>query len=289
MPDTSMWTHFVNLIHRSANSFFTSLGTNKLGWFIENVVLFLGTVAVTLVVVRIIRGRAAMTSHARENVLIGLIVYVIVSVGLWGLLFSRSLVQTTFYDHQLLAAKVVELRRENRQLLSASEVPQLQSQLKQAQADAQRWQDSYQRIASGELVPDRILNSQQTAALYDDLTRLAKDSRNRDFISVEIGAAPCGGEPSHLAFQIYQSFRNAHWSVKFRPVLGDSLQSSYNSRFLTGITIWSDQPNNKGIFITSALKDAGLAATVNPVPLPQGFRGTLIWIEPKQFYPVDMK
>jgi capsular polysaccharide biosynthesis protein len=283
-----MWPHFVNLLHRTGQYFLASLGTTKLDWFVENVVLFLATLGVTLLVVRVFRGRAAMTSHAQENLLIGLIVYVVVSIGLWGTLFMRSFIHTTFDDHMALGAKIAELKKKNNQLLSASEVPQLKTALKQAQADAQRWQDSYQRIASHEVAPDRILSSQQIAALYDELQLVRTYATNDEIISIEIGGSSCQ-EASHLAYQIFQVFSSAHWRAKFKPNMGGDLKAAYKNFQTFGISIWSDQPNNRGVFLKSALRGAGLESEVNPFPLPPGFKGTVIWVEEKQLFPMDMK
>lgn len=111
MP-SEMWPHFVKFFHSVNRWFFGSLGTTPLGWFVENIVLFLATLVVTLIVVRLFRGKAAMTAHVKENVLIGSIVYVVVFVSLWGFLYTRSLIHAIYDDHESLVHKVKEVHQQ---------------------------------------------------------------------------------------------------------------------------------------------------------------------------------
>ena len=231
-----------------------------------------------------------MTSHAKENFLIGLIVFVVILAGLWGTLFVRSFIHTTFEDHEALAGKVVELKSENKKLLAASEVPHLKDELKQAQSDAERWQNAYQRLEGREVVPDRILDSQQIAALHDELQRVASDAKNKDFIKVGIGGSQCQ-ESAHLAWQIHEAFHGAHWDTKWVGVMPKEVKTAYGNGITFGISIWvpSDQASNRGAFLHSVLQRAALESQVNPYSPPPDFKGTLIWVEEKQMFPLDMK
>src|SRR5258708_6308164 len=61
-------------------SFLAALGTTGLGFFVSNIAIFVATLVVTCLVIWAFRGWPRMTSHARENVLIGVVVYCIVFV-----------------------------------------------------------------------------------------------------------------------------------------------------------------------------------------------------------------
>jgi len=115
-----MWPHFVSFFHTVNHWFFGSLGTTPLGWFAENVVLFFLTVLVTLIVTLCLRGKEATTRHFKENVVIGVVSYVVIMLSLWGYLYFRSVYHSAYEDHEYFVEKVKNIRSGDQENLSGT-------------------------------------------------------------------------------------------------------------------------------------------------------------------------
>jgi hypothetical protein len=71
--------HFIwSLVVRAWDSFLSALGTTGLGFGINNIWLAVLTAVATYIVTRLMRGPSEMKAHTKQNLLIGLIVYVVV-------------------------------------------------------------------------------------------------------------------------------------------------------------------------------------------------------------------
>ncbi len=186
-----------------------------------------------------------------------------------------------YTDHQSIVAKAQELQH------FGDEKNQLEAQLRQARSETQHWQDAYQRLARGDTHPDRILSREETNTLYEALLRLSKDQKNKDYVRVQLGCVQ-DREASRLAFQLSQILREAHWNVTWKslPQIPPGKPIPKEFEFLysapVGISIWTDRPNDKGMFLQWMMKDVGLDASVNPTPPPPDLKDTLIWVAYKQ-------
>ena len=95
-------------------------------------------------------------------------------------------------------------------------------------------------------------------------------------------------EASRLAFQLSQVLREARWSITWKslPQIPPGKPIPKEFEFLysapVGISIWTDRPNDKGMFLQWIMKDVGLDASVNPMPPPLDLKDTLIWVGYKQ-------
>jgi cell division protein FtsB len=269
-----MWPHFVSLLFRVLHNFLASLGTTALGWAILLVDSFL-SIGVVLYFIWRREGRAAMISHWKKNAAVTLMAVVVVNLIIYGTLLVFSAIRTVFDDHESLVAQVKELRH------YAENKNQLEEQVKQSRSEARHWQDAYQRMARGETHPDRILSSEETNSLYEKLREISKNPRNKefakDFVKVNFGSVQ-DREASRLAVQLFQIFREAHWNVTWKSLPatapGRPIPKEFESIYLApaGVSIWTEQPNDKGTFLMWSLKDAGLDVIVNPSPIPLASR-----------------
>jgi hypothetical protein len=222
-----------------------------------------------------------MVSHWKQNATVTLKVVSVVTFLIYGPLLVFSLVQTVYDDHESLATQVKELHH------YAENKNQLGDQLRQLRSETRHWQDAYQRVSRGETHPDRILSSEETNTLFEELRRISKDVRNKDYVKLDFGSVQ-DREASHLAVQLFRTLKEAHWNCTWKafPTIPPGKEIPKELQFIymapAGVTIWTDQPNNMGMFLMWALKDVGLDATVNPGPTPPGFKGTLVWVGYKQ-------
>lgn len=99
MPNT-MWFHLFNLLHRISHNFFAALGQTGLGWWVQAIILFAVTEVVTYLVVWAVLGKPAMTARFAKNFKIGLYVWIIVLVCVYGPIFGWHVLKTTYNDHR---------------------------------------------------------------------------------------------------------------------------------------------------------------------------------------------
>lgn len=275
-----MWPHFIGLLLRALHNFLGLLGTTALGWAAPLLDSFL-SIGFALYFILRREGREAMLSHWRQNAAVTLKVVIMVTLVIYLPLFGYSVIRTVYDDHESLVTRVQALRH------YAETKDQLEEQVKQSRSEARHWQDAYQRMARGETHPDRILSSEETNTLYENFKRISKDSRNKDYLKLDFGSVQ-DREASRLAVQLFQVFTEAHWNVKWRKVPptapGKPLPKDFEFIYVApaGVSIWTEQPSNKGQFLMWSLKDAGLDVTVNPSPAPPSFKGTLVWVGYKQ-------
>jgi hypothetical protein len=148
--------------------------------------------------------------------------------------------------------------------------------MKWAEGELRHWQDAYQRAARGETRPDRIMNHEEEGALYDDLVRLSKDSRNKDYIRIKLASVP-ERESRQFASQLWQVFQKAHWDVPMDPKFSGKDMAALNASAMEGVTIFTDDPGNRGRFLQFSLRDANIDSQIYPLPAPD-LKGTVIMI-----------
>jgi hypothetical protein len=107
-----MWPHFINLFHRSSESFLVALGTTGLGWWVQGIIWFFATEIATYLVVWFLRGKDAMKARAGENFRIGFYAWLVVMVCVYTPIFGWNVVKVIYNDHSNLVA-------ENRHLLAS--------------------------------------------------------------------------------------------------------------------------------------------------------------------------
>ena len=280
----SMWPHhFINLLFACCREFISAIGTTTLG--VTSSLLFMGfSIIASLVRIRRRHGVDAMMNAWKEDGKTALRTTLLVGLIIYGPVFLFTVAKTLYQDHQALVARVNQLFAENEQLRSPEEkqkLTTLQAEANRQRNEAKYWQEAYSAISKGEQVPDRILDAQQADALYQELSRLSKDARNKEWASVEIGAVT-DREATRLAWQLLKIFQQAHWNAKWRKEPGIIGQNPSYSLPLR-VTLWTDHPNNMGVFLGGALRDVSLQADVNPAPLPPDFKGTIIWVGYKQW------
>ncbi len=95
----------LHLLARAFVAFTQYLGTNGPGWIISVVGSSIFTIVATVVIVGLIRGRAAMSQHWGETAAIALLAFVGQIVLLYGPIYMRKVTQTVYDDHQMLVAK----------------------------------------------------------------------------------------------------------------------------------------------------------------------------------------
>jgi hypothetical protein len=278
-----MWHHFVNLAGRAWGNMTAATSTNTLGFILWIIAIaltaFAGTLGGTWFKHQLAKEPRPFRKALNESLWPGafelLALAVLVAVA-WG-----SFITKTVYDeHMSMTAALARLQG------FASEKQQLEDQVRAAKADAELWRSNYTNFQHGDIHPDRFLNNEQTNKLFIALERLAKDSRNKDYIRNLFVACDCGGEPCQLARQILKTFQEAHWQAT-----GMSMEKlkQITSRQLMpfGIVLFSDD-GSKGGFLSFILKDAGLElgpdeyfVKLPPDPKNKTVR-TIIWIGAKQ-------
>src|SRR2546425_5042311 len=138
----------------------------------------------------------------------------------WAALFLIGMARFIYKGHIDLLAANTKLSADLQKVKDkerAGDDQQLREQLKRAHSEAQHWHDAYLRISRGETRPDRILNSEEANTLYEELRRISKDARNKDFIKLDFGVVQ-DREASHLAIQLFKIFKEAHWNVTWKKI-----------------------------------------------------------------------
>lgn len=179
-------------------------------------------------------------------------------------------VRTIYEDHQALIGRIHELQD------YAKNKADFDRRLSWAEGEVKHWQDAYQRAARGETKPDRIMNHEEEGALYDDLVRLAKDPRNKQYIKIKLTSVP-DRESRQLGYQLWQVFQKAHWDVPIDPKFSSADTTALNGASVEGVTIFTDDPTNHGAFLQFSLRDANIDSQVYRLPAPN-LKGTVVVI-----------
>jgi hypothetical protein len=194
----------------------------------------------------------------------------------WWMVF---VVRTVYFEHLSLSTQL------NHLTYYAAHEEKYQYGLKEAQAKAERWIDAYTRISKGETVPDRIMNKEDTDRLHDGLEEYRKASKERRYSTIRIAPAFYGDQESSLLSQnLLKVFRGSHWNATWEPAHEKRLTDLILSSRPTNIVIFSDDPHNEALWILHYLSGIGLLATISD-RVPDGFKGTLVCIGYKMFYP----
>lgn len=109
--------HLFNLLDRGFLSFTHYLGTNEPGWIVSVLASSTLTIILTVVLIWIIRGTAAMKQHWIDTAVIGLLAVVGQIIILYGPIYLRNLTSVVYDDHQGLVREIGEQRKENSGLI----------------------------------------------------------------------------------------------------------------------------------------------------------------------------
>jgi hypothetical protein len=109
-------SELLSLLAKSFSAFTRSFGTNNRGWFWSEISLPILLTLVTSTLIRIFRGRGAMSRYCRETALVGILAPIAVNVLLCPL-YIRNVVRAVYDDHQSLLSKNARLAQENEGLL----------------------------------------------------------------------------------------------------------------------------------------------------------------------------
>lgn len=221
-----------------------------------------------------------------------------VTVIVWSGLFVFCIFEAAKNDHQTQSKVASGLRDENTRLTAenshlanndtGAQIKTAEDEARSERDNARRWREAYEGVSHGELHPDRHLDREDQRKLREDLERIAKDPRNKDYIKLDFGMNT-NPETQQIGWQIYMIFREAHWNVPpkaktdFPKEVRDQMQSDGGANYASGIFVFTDTPE-RGRYLGMILKSCcGLQSIVNPRGIPQNFKGTMLWIGNKQF------
>jgi hypothetical protein len=263
------WSHLVNLFWSSVRVFVSSIGTNLLGFLL---ILGDSVASIGISVFRILRkeGISAMREHWKRTAWVAIQTAFAVTLVIYGPVAIYSVVKTVYDDHQGLVNRLNELNE------YAKNKADYDRRLRWAEGEVRHWQDAYQRAAKGETKPDRIMNHEEEGALYDDLIHVAQDPRNKDYIKIELTSV-AERESRQLTYQLWQVFHKAHWDVPIDPKFSSEDLAALNGSAYEGVTIFTDDPANRGRFLQFTLRDANIDSQVYPLPAPTS-KGTIIMV-----------
>jgi hypothetical protein len=120
------------------------------------------------------------------------------------------------------------------------------------------------------------MSHEEEGALYDDLVRLAKNSRSKEYVKIKLTTVP-ERESRNLASQLWRVFQKAHWDVPLDPKFSSKDMAALNGAVEEGVTIFTDDPGNHGLFLQIALRNANIDSQIYPLPAPD-LTGTVIMI-----------
>jgi hypothetical protein len=263
----------LRFLARAWANFLFHVGSTGPG-FVSPILVSVLSIGGTLLCIGYLFGRAAMKEHFWETGAIAALVFITVMLTVYFPQFAWEVIKTAHDDHQSLARRTSELST------YVKSKDQYERDLEWAKGEVRHWQEAYQRAAKGETIPDRIMSHEEEGTLYDALDRLAKDSRNKDYVAIKIGSIGCERESQQLAYQVWQVFQKAHWRVPLNPKFTDKEVTALNASTLKGVTIFTDDPGNHGVFLQISLRDAHLDSQVYPPPSPT-LKGTIIWVGQK--------
>jgi|SRR5580704_1437516 hypothetical protein len=268
-----MWHHFLNLLARSWAAMARATGTTTLGFLVWTLSIAAVGWAATVTGRWLELKREKADKPFRKAVGSSLWPGVFLGAGVCGLVLMALAVfgvRTIYGDHQALVGRIRELDD------YAKNKADFDRRLSWAEGEVKHWQDAYQRAARGETKPDRIMNHEEEGALYDDLARLTKDPRNKEYIKIKLTSVS-DRESRQLANQLWQVFQKAHWNVPIDPKFSNADVTALNSASVEGVTIFTDDPTNHGVFLQFSLRDANIDSQVYRLPAPN-LKGTVIVI-----------
>jgi hypothetical protein len=253
-------------------------GSSSHGFF-SPIAVSVFTILASIVVIRYMHGVAAMQTRLWEDTIIALTALIVFTTLVYGPQFAWEVVRTVHDDHNRLVARVQHLQNYGK------DEKQLHDDLDAAQAKANRWLDAYNRISKGETVPDRILSKEDTERLHDSLEEYKKASKDRRYSTVRIAPAFYGDlESTQLAQNLLKVFQGAHWDATWEMAHAKGMANLIMISRPTNIIIYTDDPNNEAYWIMHMLSGIGLLATISN-GVPDGFKGTLVCVGYKTFYP----
>ncbi len=272
-------TSFVNLLYHTWQEILGAFSTSTLSLVIGSVaiptLIWLGNVAVQFWLLRRRKVRSPLREAFAQS-WVSAVVTATMTVIAWTVIVGCFLVKIVYDDHQSLVNRLQDLQG------YAKNKQQFDNQLRDARSEAERWRGAYLAQSHGDIHPDRVLNAEQTNTLFQELKRISNDPKNKDFVKVEIGCVLGDREACHLANQLFKTLNEAHWKVTWKRKLAKEFDNP-NYASVRGVTIWTDDDRNKGMFLMWELKDAGLSESyVNPFPIPPNFKGTVVWVGYKQ-------
>src|SRR5581483_3851872 len=152
-----------------------------------------------------------MKKHIGETAGISVLVFVTIMLLVYGTQFAVEVARVGYHDHEDVVNQINSLHEyaNNKQIFD--------EQLREANQKATFWQNEFESLSHGDIHPDRFLNAEQTNKLFTELDQAVKNERlakkpDRDFLTVKIGSVQ-DREAIHLANQILEVFREAHWKV----------------------------------------------------------------------------
>jgi hypothetical protein len=115
----TMWPHCVSLLYRSWESFLHAMGTTGLGFFTP-VLVFITTVVLTLTIIGLRQGKAAMKAHWKQTAALTTCATLAVMVIVYGPIFSWNFIKTIYDDHAGLVSANAQLAAVNRDYVGKS-------------------------------------------------------------------------------------------------------------------------------------------------------------------------
>jgi hypothetical protein len=265
------------LLHYSWTAFLTTnVGSTGHG-FANSIIVALLTIVGTVFFFGYLHGRDAMKKHFWESAIIGLTVLVVVMILIYAPQFIWQVVQAGYDNHEQSSSTIQHLSEFSRR------ESELNHNLTEAQSKADNWQQAYVGVSKGERIPDRILNSEQTDKLHDQLLRLARDSKSKEFSRVEVTSAFLEDrESSQLAGQLLKVFQDSGWVAHWPTSQSKGMKDFFLTSYPVHVLIYTDGSAHNADWIRLALNDVGVDATV-PEQMPPGIKGTVICVGYKQF------
>jgi hypothetical protein len=253
--------------------------TNTLGFFLWTVAItavsWIATFAARVVQLKREKRERPFKGAIGDSLLPALFEVVAIAVlvaCLWGVFVVRAV----YDDHEESIHKIDELRGYEK------DKQKFQDDLRYARADAEHWHNAYSGSSRSDIHPDRVLNSEESNKLFDELKRVSQEAGNKDYIKVEIGNVT-DREALHLERQLFNVLYEAHWKIKTREKMGEDFDD-YNKAypFPVGVAVWSDD-QSRATYLAWMLRDGGLSDVYSNPTGPAKFKGVLIWIGYKQW------
>jgi len=273
-----MFPYYLDLIKRSALSTLAAVGYKPLGvavsiiFFIADLLLFLYLLSRNL-------GRVEMIKEWKQGLRYATISTICISFVAVAIGLMAGVISTVYEDQHQLTDKLNGLSG------FATEKQNLEEQLREAKSDSLRWHSAYLGLQKGDIIPDRVLNDEQSNRLFVALKQTIKNLNlnpppNKNFIKVKIGCVPGDREACHLAHQLFTIFNEAHWNVSWTPKLGIDAKNIVWPLYVAVVS----KDRNQSRFIGFMINDAGVQVSedYNGLPLPPKFNDTIIWVGYKQ-------
>jgi hypothetical protein len=129
------------------------------------------------------------------------------------------------------------------------------------------------------------MSREDTERLHDSLEEYKKASKERRYSTVRIAPAFYDDqESSQLSLNLLRVFRGAHWNATWASTHEKGITNLIMISRPTNIVIYSDDPKNEAYWTMHMLSGIGLLSTISD-SIPDGFKGTLVCVGYKMFYP----